>query len=639
MIRACRWGLLLLIVGGLLFAVWPRSGQAATSDPRYFPETGFRISDDKFWDYFQRRGGLRTFGYPVSRKFLFMGTWVQFFQRRVMQLQPDGSVGLLNVLDPGLMPFTTINGATFPAFDEALVRSAPAPGTPGYHEAVLRFVEQNTPDLWQGQQPGFLTTFRGTVTLRDVFPTGRGEPGLLPGFNLEMWGIPTSRPQVDPNNHNFIYQRFQRGIMHYDRTTGLTQGILLADYLKAIITGQNLPPDLESQARTSPLYRQYDNSRPDGVARPEQLPATTMKDAFEREGATPPTGGQPAINPPPQPTSGLRYGFQAHLYYQDQRRIYQKVKEAGFGWVKQQIRWADVEQTRGQIAFGPLDQMVDLAQQEGINLLFSVVTAPAWSRGGRGIDGPPDDYNEFGRFLGELARRYRGRVKAYEIWNEQNFSREWGGGRINPAEYIALLKVAYRAIKEADPDAIVVSGALTPTGVMDPTIAVDDAWYLDQMYQVEGGVFLRIADAVGAHATGYNNAPDDWVDRNTVGTPGFKGHPSFYFRRIDDLHAIMERYGDRRQMWITEYHWASAQPPVPPGYEWTTHLSEQQAADFLVRGFQMMRERPWVGAAFVWNLNFRTFQDYHTQETAIFGVLNPDWSPRLLYTALKNMPK
>jgi hypothetical protein len=111
---------------------------------------------------------------------------------------------------------------------------------------------------------------------------------------------------------------------------------------------------------------------------------------------------------------------------------------------------------------------------------------------------------------------------------------------------------------------------------------------------------------------------------------------SFYFRRIDDLHDVMRKYGDGRPVWLTEYHWASAQPPVPTGYEWTTQLSEQQAADFMVRSIRSLRDgRPWVGAVFVWNLNFRTFQDYHRSETAVFGFLNEDWSPRLMFEALK----
>jgi hypothetical protein len=324
----------------------------------------------------------------------------------------------------------------------------------------------------------------------------------------------------------------------------------------------------------------------------------------------------------------------------EQLRSLDMIKGAGFSWLKQQVRWEHVEPVKGQIHWGELDAIVDNSVAKGVNVMLSVVTSPTWSRADRRSDGPPDNYNDFGDFLGAMAARYKGKVKAYEVWNEQNFSREWGGGTINAGQYVELLKVSYNRIKQADPQATVIAGALTPTGVNDPNIAVDDVLYLDQMYRYQNGVFKQYADAVGSHMAGYNNAPEDWVDRNTVNTPGFKGHGSFYFRRIDQLREVMARYGDNRQMWITEYHWAAASPPVPAGYEWTTHLSEQQVADFFVRSIQSIRaSRPWVGAVFVWNLNFRTFADPHVSETAIFGILNPDWSPRSIYAALRDMPK
>ena len=42
---------------------------------------------------------------------------------------------------------------------------------------------------------------------------------------------------ADPGNGGFIYQRFQRGIMHFDNATGVTRGILLADYFKGLVVG------------------------------------------------------------------------------------------------------------------------------------------------------------------------------------------------------------------------------------------------------------------------------------------------------------------------------------------------------------------------------------------------------------------
>ncbi len=248
----------------------------------YYPITGFAITGP-YLDYFQHRGGLRTFGYPISRPFELLGSQVQFFQRRVLQLRPDGTMGQLNLLDPGLMPYTQINNATFPAPDLSLTHQLPTAGSPDYVNKVLQYVQATAPNVWNGIPVSFQSTFNNSVTLSEVFPNGKGQPSLLPGVDLELWGVPTSLPAVDPNNHNFIYQRFQRGVMHYDRTTGITQGLLLADYFKSIITGQNLPADLAAQAQDSPFYKQYDASKPRWVARPDQLPNTDLSFAFERQ--------------------------------------------------------------------------------------------------------------------------------------------------------------------------------------------------------------------------------------------------------------------------------------------------------------------------------------------------------------------
>jgi hypothetical protein len=253
----------------------------------YYPVTGFYVTGP-FLDYFQHRGGLRTFGYPISRTFEFMGSQVQFFQRRVLQLQPNRTVGQLNLLDPEFMPYTQINNATFPAWDASLTHTLPNPNAKNYQAAIFRYIQATTPNQWNGIPVDFEQTFTNTVTVSDVFPTGKPKLSLLPGINLELWGVPTSLPAVDPNNHNFIYQRFQRGIMHHDETTGITQGLLLADYFKSIITGQNLPSDLAAEAAGSRFYKQYDASQPRWVARPADLPNTDLSFAFEREAAVAP---------------------------------------------------------------------------------------------------------------------------------------------------------------------------------------------------------------------------------------------------------------------------------------------------------------------------------------------------------------
>lgn len=602
----------------------PPSFQPTQADVRFFPETSFRIDNDRFFDFFQKRGGVRTFGFPVSRQFTLLGTTVQFFQRRVMQIQPDGSVDLLNVLDPAILPVNSVNFATFPAFDPGLVSSAPPPGSP----QILGFVQANAPESFEGLPVGFFRNFLATVSCAAAFPNQPCQSGLLPGFDLQMWGVPTSAAAFDPNNHNFVFLRFQRGIVMFDNTVGgVTEGVLMGDAFKSVITGQNLPQDLAIQTAGSRFANQWNNSQPLGLNRPNELPNTDMTNAFVLQVPAAPPGG------------GLRLGMQAFLFGQPIDRNLDIMLSAGFPWLKIQVPWSQFEPSPGNINFGPLDAIVERAAARGMPVLFSVVTSPTWARADQLTHAPPDDPATYSRFVAILAARYAGRVRAYEIWNEQNLVREWASG-LDPNAYIDLLKVAFAGIKAADPSAIVVSGALTPTGVNDPGVAIDDLTYLTGMETAQGGVFRDIADAVGAHSAGFNNAPRDFLDVHTVNTPGFKDDASFYFRRIDQLHQVLTGNSDSRRLFITEYEWAQAEPPVPPGYEWATDLSVDQVASFYVQGIQdIIASKPWVGMVIVWNLNWRTFADFHTNEQAIFGILNPDFTPRPIYTALHDMPK
>lgn len=272
----------LFLTAFVAFSLFQPIGIAAAEDPRAFP-TRYRVDDDRFWEFFQRRGGVKTFGYPVSSTFTLLGQQVQIFQRQVMQLQPDGAVATMNLLDDGLMPYTTINGSNFPASDKDVTRNAPDVSESNYHARALQYVKDTAPDTWQGQPVNFYSTFLNTVSFEDAFPNDRGDRSLLPGLNLEIWGLPTSKPTPDPTNSGFVYQRFQRGIMHYDSACRCTQGLLLGQYLKSIMTLRDLPSDLDSQARGSRFYGQFKPGADGKVSRPKELPGTNLTDAFRSD--------------------------------------------------------------------------------------------------------------------------------------------------------------------------------------------------------------------------------------------------------------------------------------------------------------------------------------------------------------------
>ena len=111
------------------------------------------------------------------------------------------------------------------------------------------------------------------------------------GVCARLWGLPTSLPTVDPLNADFVYQRFQRGIMHFSHATGQTQGLLLGDWLKRVMIGVDLSPDIGADVRQSRFFAQYAPSRPLALDRPIDLPDTSLAQAFRADTLV---GGWPA---------------------------------------------------------------------------------------------------------------------------------------------------------------------------------------------------------------------------------------------------------------------------------------------------------------------------------------------------------
>jgi len=253
----------------------PSAAPVLAHDERYFSETGYRVDDDGIWSYFVARGRVPVFGFPVSRPFMLLGCRVQIFQRQVAQSCAGRGVTLMNLLDPDIFPYEHVNGSTLPPPDQGLKSETPSVASPEYGSDIIDFIRSNAPDSFEGQTVAFSKTFFGLIP---ASVSGSDNPLI----NLEVWGAPISRPRRDPNNGNFVYQRFQRGVMHFDATTGRTQGRLLADYLKAILRGRDLPADLAEAARGSKYYNQYCLSAARWLCRPADLPGTDLTFAFEQ---------------------------------------------------------------------------------------------------------------------------------------------------------------------------------------------------------------------------------------------------------------------------------------------------------------------------------------------------------------------
>lgn len=332
----------------------------------------------------------------------------------------------------------------------------------------------------------------------------------------------------------------------------------------------------------------------------------------------------PAATKPPAPAVGSNfagknlfgYGIQLDWTNKDRDGEFSQVQSMGFNWVKIQVRWCDMEGSKGNADLSSTDDFVGKANARGIKVLFSVVCAPPWSRadGGAGGSGPPDNMQDAADFMSGLAARYCGKgLGAIEVWNEENLITEWHGHQLSAQAYIDMISKAYPAIKAACPDVVVVSGAPTPTGFNDGVTAFDDGVFLEQLYQAG---LKNYTDAIGAHPSGYNvpalcNILDPSCNRPEASfqAPFQSRHHSWGFLgTMLTYRNIMVKYGDgNKQIWPTEFGWpigtggnACGGPCHPAGVD----NSPEQAAQWYVQAYQWAKQQGWVGVMTAWQLDF-----------------------------------
>lgn len=383
---------------------------------------------------------------------------------------------------------------------------------------------------------------------------------------------------------------------------------------------------------------------------PEQPAATT---APEQPAAT--TAPEQPTTDPEQPNVGVRnpdyleFGVVAHLYYTDRDRVLQLTQNAGFDWVRQQIYWRDIEDpVNGIWAWDEIDRIVETTNAYGRKLLVNVVRSPAAYNASNGL---PDDPNTFANFMGVMAERYKGRIQAYEVWNEPNLAHETGG-TIRPEDvgrYVEMLKLAHGRIKAADPDALVLAAASSSSAVTNPSIALADEEFYRLMYTYNGGEVRDYFDVQAVHPGGAANPPDTlWPDNPSfiegcVPAPDrcWNDDETHYFRHLENVRTWMEQYGmGDKEVWITEYGWAT--PNTTPGFEFGNFVSREQQAEYITAAIRRAYEQyPYVGNMFLWNMNFAVTKAENgldpNHEQASFGILNPDWSPRPSYLAVQSL--
>ena len=277
--------------------------------------------------------------------------------------------------------------------------------------------------------------------------------------------------------------------------------------------------------------------------------------------------------------------------------------------IRIELPWSLLEpRARGQLdpqALEYTDRLMNDAATQGIAVIAMIDATPCWATsaparlkracvpGERGAANsyPPAQPADFAALVKTLAERYGTKMTALEVWNEPDQANEkYFAGPHKPQRYAAILKAAYTAIKQVNPQIKVLGGSLVGTN----------------------GVFLRLLYKAGIK--GYYD--------------GLGIH--FYtlsLASIRAFRAVQVANGDTTPLWFDEFGWTDCYPRKIQEEQGCVTPAAQ--AQNITNIFRALGSSSYIAAATLYEL-----QDGGTES---FGVLTAKGAHKPAFAALSDV--
>jgi len=242
---------------------------------------------------------------------------------------------------------------------------------------------------------------------------------------------------------------------------------------------------------------------------------------------------------------------QGHLVHFTSQNL-KRLREGKVRWARLMLDWRYLEPRKGKYYWRSLERVVKMLNAEKIGISACLYEPPNWAQihESRYVVRPED----FERFGEAIARKFRDRIAAYEIYNELPTGSKWPQIAVRSTRvYAPIQKAAYRGIKRGDPKAIVLMTGLWQF----------PQYFLEDMYRDGCKDYF---DAVNVHY--YLGG-----DRNPKYPDAFRGDLETVLKQID---YVTKKYGDGdKPIWFTEYGWpATAESQSAP-------VGEEKMAEYM----------------------------------------------------------
>ncbi len=286
------------------------------------------------------------------------------------------------------------------------------------------------------------------------------------------------------------------------------------------------------------------------------------------------------------------FGMNTHMEREPTNHLQHSMEvlsQCGVKWIRAWWGWGMVEKERGKFDWTEYDRQLGVVEAAGMRampilLRYYPQYEQAWAGALTGIQRPPYKMEEWGAFVGKVIARYKGRVTAWELWNEPTMD----NAGFTPEKYAALLRATAPAVREIDPKAKIIGFAGVPLDFLEGTLALGTA---------------PTMNVVSEHSYSQLDLPEINIPKQTAA-----------------VRAIMKANGGEKPIWHTEQGLSGDDDGYLPAT-----LSEAEVAALYMRNLLMCR-----------SLGVEKYFWFSAQTSPTYGmtVFYEDYIPRARLVAL-----
>ena len=291
--------------------------------------------------------------------------------------------------------------------------------------------------------------------------------------------------------------------------------------------------------------------------------------------------------------------------------VLQAIDDIGSKYIRDELRWGwGMQASTGAELQMPTAYWIDDAEKTGVKSL--VILGLGNTVFGTDETEIPTLENEeyFNKYLDYVrfvVRNCKGKVEAYEIWNEPNhapFNYQIKNNlSYEPSDYVELVAAVSEIIEYEDSDAKIVAGAHLLGGTKDSN-------WMESLFQAGIGNYI---DAFSIHVYTHGKAPEDEMADECY----------------DRVEKIMDDYGFNGEIWVTETGYSTATSD--------NNSTEAEQASYAIRTKVLwdnyLKQNGREGEFFWYDLRCGGTDAADREDN--FGVIDYQYNPKPAFNSIK----